>query len=84
MVWCNLWQRKACSLLTVLDIAIGVAVVVALGAMAEGTAAGYAGLASGNRECRGKGKKPCTHKSSAGIMPWRYIGRGATWRVGRW
>lgn len=34
MLWRNLWQRKARSLLTVLGIAIGMAAVVALGAMA--------------------------------------------------
>ena len=42
MILRNLWRRKARSLLTMLGIAIGVAAVIALGAMAEGIAEGYA------------------------------------------
>jgi ABC-type antimicrobial peptide transport system permease subunit len=47
MVWRNLWHRRTRSLLTVLGVAIGVAAVVALGAMAQGLAEGYASAASG-------------------------------------
>jgi ABC-type antimicrobial peptide transport system permease subunit len=45
MIFRNLWHRKARSLLTMLGIAIGVAAVIALGAMAEGFAEGYASFA---------------------------------------
>lgn len=48
MVFRNLWRRKARSLLTMLGIAIGVAAVIALGAMAEGIAQGYAAFAGGS------------------------------------
>jgi len=43
-----MWRRKARSLLTMLGIAIGVAAVVALSAMAEGIAEGYAAFAGGS------------------------------------
>ncbi|MDW8072383.1 MAG: ABC transporter permease [Anaerolineae bacterium] len=46
MVWRSLWRRRARSFLTILGVAIGVAAVVVLGAMAEGLAQGYAGMAS--------------------------------------
>jgi ABC-type antimicrobial peptide transport system permease subunit len=48
MIFRNLWRRKARSLLTMLGIAIGVAAVVALGAMAAGIAEGYASFAGGS------------------------------------
>jgi ABC-type antimicrobial peptide transport system permease subunit len=48
MIFRNLWYRKARSLLTMLGIAIGVAAVIALGAMAQGFAEGYAVLAGGS------------------------------------
>jgi len=48
MVFRNLWRRKARSLLTMFGIAIGVAAVIALGAMAEGIAEGYAAFAGGS------------------------------------
>jgi ABC-type antimicrobial peptide transport system permease subunit len=48
MVFRNLWRRKARSLLTMLGIAIGVAAVIALGAMAQGVAEGYAALGGGS------------------------------------
>src|SRR5512136_2439840 len=48
MIFRNLWRRKARSLLTMLGIAIGVAAVIALGAMAEGAAEGYAGFGGGS------------------------------------
>ena len=48
MVFRNLWRRKARSLLTMFGIGIGVAAVIALGAMAEGIAAGYAAFAGGS------------------------------------
>lgn len=41
MIIKNLWRRRTRSLLTILGIAIGVAAVVALGAMAEGMVASY-------------------------------------------
>jgi ABC-type antimicrobial peptide transport system permease subunit len=43
-----LWRRKARSLLTMLGIGIGVAAVIALAAMAEGIASGYAAFAGGS------------------------------------
>jgi ABC-type antimicrobial peptide transport system permease subunit len=46
MVWRGLWHRRTRSLLTVLGVSIGVAAVVALGAMAEGLAEGYGSTAS--------------------------------------
>ncbi|GAB4532098.1 MAG: hypothetical protein Kow0063_12190 [Anaerolineae bacterium] len=48
MIFRNLWRRKARSLLTMLGIGIGVAAVMALGAMAEGIAEGYAAFAGGS------------------------------------
>ncbi len=48
MIFKNLFRRKARSLLTILGVAIGVAAVVALGAMAEGLADGYAAITSGS------------------------------------
>ena len=48
MVFRNLWRRKARSLLTMLGIGIGVAAVIALGAMAQGIAEGYAAFAGGS------------------------------------
>ena len=48
MIWRNLWRRRARSLLTILGIAIGVAAVIALGAMADGIAEGYAAFAGGS------------------------------------
>jgi ABC-type antimicrobial peptide transport system permease subunit len=48
MILRNLWRRKARSLLTIVGIAIGVAAVVALGAMAAGIAEGYASFAGGS------------------------------------
>ena len=48
MVWRNLWYRKGRSLLTSAGIAIGVAAIIALGAMAEGVAEGYASIAGGS------------------------------------
>ncbi|RIK46885.1 MAG: hypothetical protein DCC57_15010, partial [Chloroflexi bacterium] len=41
MIFNNLWRRATRSLLTVLGIAIGVAAVVALGAMAQGIGKNY-------------------------------------------
>jgi len=48
MVFKNLLRRKTRTLLTVLGIAVGVAAVVALGAMAEGFVANYTDLISGS------------------------------------
>jgi ABC-type antimicrobial peptide transport system permease subunit len=48
MVLRNIWRRKARSFLTMFGIGIGVAAVIALGAMAEGIAEGYAAFAGGS------------------------------------
>ena len=48
MIWQNLWHRKARSVLTMLGIAIGVAAIIALGAMAQGLAEGYAATGGGS------------------------------------
>jgi len=48
MIFRNLFRRKTRTLLTMLGIAVGVAAVVALGAMAEGFVANYANLVSGS------------------------------------
>ena len=48
MVLKNLLRRKVRTLLTLLGIAIGVAAVVALGALGEGFKSGYGSLASGS------------------------------------
>jgi len=48
MVFRHLWRRKARSLLTMLGIGIGVAAVIALGAMAQGIVEGYAAFAGGS------------------------------------
>lgn len=44
MVFKNLWRRKIRSLLTILGIAIGVAAVVAMGAVAQGMIQNYGGI----------------------------------------
>jgi ABC-type antimicrobial peptide transport system permease subunit len=48
VVFKNLVHRKSRTILTVLGIAVGVAAVVALGALADGFIAGYGTLASGS------------------------------------
>ena len=48
MIWNNLYRRKARTLLTTFGIAIGVAAVVALGALAQGLVEGYASLSGGS------------------------------------
>ena len=48
MIFKNLFRRKTRTLLTVLGIAVGVAAVVALGAMAEGFVANYTDLVAGS------------------------------------
>ena len=48
MVLKNLLHRKTRTLLTVLGIAVGVAAVVALGALADGFIAGYGALSGGS------------------------------------
>ncbi len=50
MVLRSLWRRGARSLLTILGIAVGVAAVVALGAMAQGIAASYGGALGLNND----------------------------------
>jgi ABC-type antimicrobial peptide transport system permease subunit len=48
MILKNLWRRKARTLLTIFGIAVGVAAVVALGALSDGLIAGYSALSSGS------------------------------------
>jgi len=45
----NLFRRKGRTILTLVGISIGVAAIVALGAMAEGMRAGYTAMARGSR-----------------------------------
>ncbi len=49
MVLKNLLRRKTRTLLTVLGISIGVAAIIALGAMADGLEAGYGSMLSGSK-----------------------------------
>ncbi len=49
MVFKNLFRRKGRTILTLLGISIGVAAIVALGAMAEGLRAGYTAMVSGSQ-----------------------------------
>jgi ABC-type antimicrobial peptide transport system permease subunit len=49
MILKNLFRRKGRTLLTLLSIAIGVAAIIALGAMAEGMRAGYTSMAQGSQ-----------------------------------
>ena len=48
MIWKNLFRRKIRTLLTAFGIAVGVAAVVALGALADGFIAGYGDMAGGS------------------------------------
>ncbi len=48
MIFSNLFRRKARTLLTAFGIAVGVAAVIALGAMADGFVQGYTALSSGS------------------------------------
>jgi len=48
MIFNNLFRRKARTLLTAFGIAVGVAAVIALGAMADGFVQGYTALSSGS------------------------------------
>lgn len=48
MIWKNLFQRKGRTILTLTGIAIGVAAIIALGAMAAGMRAGYSAMAQGS------------------------------------
>jgi len=49
MILKNLFRRKGRTILTLVGIAIGVAAIVALGAMAEGMRAGYTAMAQGSQ-----------------------------------
>jgi ABC-type antimicrobial peptide transport system permease subunit len=49
MIFNNLFRRKGRTILTLLGIAIGVAAIIALGAMAEGLQAGYTSMARGSQ-----------------------------------
>jgi len=49
MIFKNLFRRKGRTILTLVGIAIGVAAIVALGAMAEGLQAGYTSMARGSQ-----------------------------------
>jgi ABC-type lipoprotein release transport system permease subunit len=48
MIWKNLVRRKGRTILTLTGIAIGVAAIIALGAMAAGMRAGYSAMATGS------------------------------------
>jgi ABC-type antimicrobial peptide transport system permease subunit len=48
VIWKNLFRRKSRTLLTTLGIAIGVAAVVALGALADGFVTGYGDMVGGS------------------------------------
>ena len=48
MIWKNLFRRKGRTILTLTGIAIGVAAIIALGAMAAGMRAGYSAMAQGS------------------------------------
>jgi ABC-type antimicrobial peptide transport system permease subunit len=48
MIWKNLFRRKGRTFLTLAGIAIGVAAIIALGAMAAGMRAGYTSMARGS------------------------------------
>ncbi|MBN1813291.1 MAG: ABC transporter permease [Anaerolineae bacterium] len=49
MIFKNLFRRKGRTILTSLGIAIGVAAIIALGAMAEGLQAGYTSMSRGSQ-----------------------------------
>lgn len=49
MIFKNLFRRKGRTFLTLISIAIGVAAIIALGAMAEGMRAGYTSMARGSQ-----------------------------------
>ncbi|MFQ6101050.1 MAG: ABC transporter permease [Anaerolineae bacterium] len=49
MIFKNLFRRKGRTILTMLGISIGVAAIVALGAMAEGMRAGYSAVTEGSQ-----------------------------------
>ncbi len=49
MILANLFRRKGRTILTLLGISIGVAAIVALGAMVEGARAGYTAMARGSQ-----------------------------------
>ncbi len=49
MVFKNLFRRKGRTILTLLGIAIGVAAIIALGAIADGLSAGYTSMARGSQ-----------------------------------
>ena len=49
MIFKNLLRRKGRTILTVLSIAIGVAAIVALGALADGVQAGYDSFLTGSK-----------------------------------
>ena len=48
MIWKNIRRRQGRTILTLAGIAIGVAAMVALGALAAGMAAGYQSIAGGS------------------------------------
>ena len=49
MIFKNLFRRKSRSLLTLAGIAIGVAAMIALGALGAGLASGYQAIAGGSQ-----------------------------------
>ena len=48
MIWKNLFRRKGRTFLTLAGIALGVAAIIALGALASGMRAGYTSIAGGS------------------------------------
>ncbi|MEJ2750478.1 MAG: hypothetical protein P8183_21605, partial [Anaerolineae bacterium] len=49
MIWKNIRRRQGRTILTIASIAIGVAAMVALGALAAGMATGYQSMAGGSQ-----------------------------------
>lgn len=49
MIFKNLFRRKGRPILTLLGIAIGVAAIVALGAVAQGLKSGFSAMAQGGQ-----------------------------------
>lgn len=72
MVFKNLFRRKGRTILTIVGIAIGMAAIVALGAMADSMRAGYGAIATGS-----KADPPCRtwRPWPAWPWPWPTVGR---------
>jgi putative ABC transport system permease protein len=48
MVWKNLVRRKGRTILTILGVSIGIAIIIGLGSLAQGLQAGYSSMLSGS------------------------------------